>query len=88
MAKEKEENLWRGKIYFPKEMKNGEGKGEKYLEKENFVFGREEKAKKEKEEIIWRGKIYFFVEEKKNRYGKEEKFGEENRFLRIVQGCC
>ena len=59
MAKEKEENLWRGKIYFPKEMKNGEGNGEKYLEKENFVFGREEKAKKEKEEIIWRRKIYF-----------------------------
>ena len=45
MAKEKEENLWRGKIYFPKEMKNGEGKGEKYLEKKNIVFWKRGKGK-------------------------------------------
>ena len=48
MAKEKEENLWRGKIYFSKEMKNGEGKGEKYLEKENIVFWSEEKSQERK----------------------------------------
>ena len=47
MAKEKEENLWRGKIYFSKEMKNGEGKGEKYLEKENIWPAEEKKTEVE-----------------------------------------
>ena len=39
MKKEKEDNIWRRKIFFAQEKKNGEGKGEQSLEKEN-IFSR------------------------------------------------
>ena len=68
MAKEKEENLWRGKIYFSKEMKNGEGKGEKYLEKEKNFFFRRRITEKEKEDNVWRRKIFFVGRRKRMKY--------------------
>ena len=48
---------------------SGEGKGGKYLRKENIWSAKKkktEKEKKEKKENIWRKKVYFFVEVKKN----------------------
>ena len=64
MEKEKEENIWRRKIFFA-EKKNGEGKGEKYLEKENIFILRMRRKRMiyfEKEKIL-------VVEEKKKEEG-------------------
>ena len=49
--KEKEENIWS-----TEERTNGEGKGGRYLEKENIFWWRRRNTEKEKEEISWRRK--------------------------------
>ena len=67
--KEKEENIWRRKIVLcAEENKNGEGKGAKCLEKENFFF-------EKKKYIEGKGGKYFegekiFVAEEKKSGGK------------------
>ena len=43
------------KDFFVEKKENREGRGEKYLQKENFLWRR----RKTKEENIWRRKIYF-----------------------------
>ena len=72
MKKEKDETIWRRKIFlwgnfFEGGKQNGEGKGGKYLEEKNIWSLGEKNTKKEKEETFWRKKG-FFVE--KNREGK------------------
>ena len=53
----------------------GEGKGGKYLKKENIFLCWRRKTEKEKEENLWRRKIsFFFAEEMKMEKEKEEKF--------------
>ena len=61
--KEKEGTICKRKTYFfDEEMKNGEGKGEKYLEKEKYIlYGGEGKGGK----YLEKGNI-FFANEKKN----------------------
>ena len=46
-------NFWSSK-----EKNNREGKGEKYLKKENIQSVEEKKTEKEKEEHIWKRKIF------------------------------
>ena len=58
MAKEKEDNLWRGKIYFPKEMKNGERK--------KMLFSEErKKPRKKRRTLFGEGKSIFCGGEEK-----------------------
>ena len=54
---------------FTVEKKNREGKGGKYLEKENTFSRRKGKTEMENEESIWRRKMYFLWR-RKNREGK------------------
>ena len=84
--KEKNENIWRMKIYslqmrrktekaenfwrrnfFCEDKEKGEGKGRRYLEKENVIFVEEKKTEKEIEENIWRRIIFFCGEKRKRR---------------------
>ena len=76
MAKEKEENLWRGKIYFSKEMKNGEGKGEKYLEKENIFILR-----------MRRKRMIYFEKEKNICCGGKEKRRRKRKKIFVEEEC-
>ena len=60
------------KYIFAEEKKNGEGKGGKYLEKENIFFLRRRiRTEKEKEKNIWRRKIHI-LRRRKMRKDKEE----------------
>ena len=63
MKKEKEETIWRRKMFFVGNFfeggkQNGEGKGGKYSEEKNIWSLEEKKTKKEKEETIWRKKVF------------------------------
>ena len=59
--KEKEDNIWRRKIFFCGEEKNGDGKVGKYLAKERIHF----LGKKKKKENIWRKEVFLCGEEEK-----------------------
>ena len=73
---EKAENFWR-RNFFCEDKEKGEGKGRRYLEKENVIFVEEKKTEKEIEENIWRRKIYFFAEKK----GKGGEYLEKENIL-------
>ena len=53
--KEKEENIWRRKVFFSEEKKIGDGKGGNYLEKENIFLWRRRKRSKifGEEKLLW-----------------------------------
>ena len=60
---EKAEIFWR-RNFFCGDKEKGEGKGRRYLEKENVIFVEEKKTEKEIEENIWRRKICFLRRKK------------------------
>ena len=67
--KEKEENIWRRKIVLcAEENKNGEGKGAKCLEKENFFL--EKKKYREGKGVKYLEREKIFVAEEKKSGGK------------------
>ena len=68
--KQRKQKFFGEALFFADNKKRGEGKGRRYLEKENIFFVEEEKTETEMEGNIWRREIYFFAEEKEKEEGK------------------
>ena len=75
--KQRKQKIFGEALFFADNKKRGEGKGRRYLEKENVIFVEEKKTEKEIEENIWRRKIYFFAEKK----GKGGEYLEKEKIL-------
>ena len=67
----KENNWWRKTVSFCGREENLEGKGGKYLDKEDIFFEEEKKTEKEKEKNTWSRKISFERRKMEKRWKKE-----------------
>ena len=65
--KQRKQKIFGEALFFADNKKRGEGKGRRYLEKENVIFVEEKKTEKEIEENIWRRIIFFCGEKRKRR---------------------
>ena len=65
--KQRKQKFFGEALFFADNKKRGEGKGRRYLEKENVIFVEEKKTEKEIEENIWRRIIFFCGEKRKRR---------------------
>ena len=65
--KQRKQKIFGEALFFADNKKRGEGKGRRYLEKENIFFVEEEKTETEMEGNIWRREIYFLRRRRKRR---------------------
>ena len=70
--KEKEEIFREGGYFCCEWEKNGNGKGEKYLGKENIFLRRKRKTEKERDDNKWRGEMFGHWRRRRTEKEKEE----------------